>query len=163
MKMLPQHDEKRFDIPLKSGIHYKFEPESSVRFNLQFENRYFVQKFASAYGLLHVLRTAYHAFAYGVRSKRPESQVRKKGGYSPYLIKRRDIVYKFMTQNPHMYKTKSKARQQRFYSCFSSQSHSEAFNTEQTLTPHCKFKTAPITGILCILAEQFLFFRQYIY
>ena len=43
MKMLPQHDEKRFGIPLKSGIHYKFEPESSVRFNLQFENRYFAK------------------------------------------------------------------------------------------------------------------------
>ena len=59
-----------------------------------------------------------------------------------------------MKQNSHKYKTKSKAKEQRFYSCSSSQSHSEAFNTEQMLTPLRKFKTAPITGILCILAEK---------
>ena len=50
-----------------------------------------------------------------------------------------------MTQNPYTHKTKSKAKEQRFY-CRSS-SQSEAFNTERTLTPHCKFKTAPSTGL----------------
>ena len=61
------------------------------------------------------------------------------------------MVYKFMTQNPYTHKPKSKAKEQRFYCCSSSQSHSEAFNTEQTLTPHCKFKTAPSTGLSGIL------------
>ena len=61
------------------------------------------------------------------------------------------MVYKFMTQNPHTHKTKSKAKEQRFYCCSSSQSHSEAFNMEQTLTPHRKFKTAPSTGLSGIL------------
>ena len=61
------------------------------------------------------------------------------------------MVYKFMTQNPYTHTTKSKAKEQRFYCCSSSQSHSEAFNMEQTLAPHCKFKTAPSTGLSGIL------------
>ena len=32
------------------------------------------------------------------------------------------LVYKFITQNPYMHKTKSKAKKQHFYCCFSSQS-----------------------------------------
>ena len=37
---------------------------------------------ASAYGILHVLRTAYHAFAYGIRSKKAPNPAYEKGGYS---------------------------------------------------------------------------------
>ena len=54
--------------------------------------------------------------------------------------KRRDMVYKFMTQNSHTHKAKSKAREWHFYCCTLSPSHSEAFNMEQRLAPHCKFK-----------------------
>ena len=41
-------------LPLKSGIHHKFELESSVRFKIELENPYFVQKFQNLY-----LRTVY--------------------------------------------------------------------------------------------------------
>ena len=60
-------------LPLESRIRYKFELESSVRFKSQLENRYFLLKFsklASAYVIMHGSRTAYHAFAYGIRSKK---------------------------------------------------------------------------------------------
>lgn len=42
----------------------------------------------------------------------------------------------------------SKAKEQRFYCCSSSQGHSEAFNMEQTLTSHCKFNTVPSTCLI---------------
>jgi len=57
------------------------------------------------------------------------------------------MVYIFITKNPYMHLTKPKTKERCFYCCSSYQSHNEAFNMQQMLTTHCKFKTAPSTGL----------------
>ena len=51
----------------------------------------------------------------------------------------------------HTHTRQNPKQRNSFYCCSSSQSHSEAFNTEQRLTPHRKFKAVPSTGLSGIL------------
>ena len=52
------------------------------------------------------------------------------------------MVYKFMTQNPYTHRTKSKAKEQRFYCCSSSQSqHVQCFISAKST---CKRNTIPM-------------------
>ena len=57
-----------------------------------------------------------------------------------------------MTQNPYTHTTKSKAKEQRFYCCSSSQSHSKAFNMEQTARTTLQVQDGP-----CFLDVHVLF------
>lgn len=53
--------------------------------------------------------------------------------------KKRDKKVNIMS---YIEKPKSKYMYQHLYCCTSSQSHNDAFNEEQKLTPHCMLKTA---------------------
>ena len=70
--------------PLESGIRFKFVLESSVRFKLQLGKLFCEKnsKFCVCNGILHVLRTVYHAFAYGIRCKKDPNPTYENGGYS---------------------------------------------------------------------------------
>ena len=67
------------------------------------------------------------------------------------------MVYKFMVQNPYTHRQNTEQRNSTFSAVLHVGSHSEAYNTEQMLTPHCKFKVAPKTGLSRIFYFVVLF------